>query len=99
MLYQQSTEEHVYLLFGIAQVFMGGDCMSRIIKEPVAPPRRDFMIDYSQGSSAFSFLSYRVKRSFIVLPKLADTSSEDACMVLVLASLLLTTLLLPWIVL
>jgi hypothetical protein len=86
MLYRQSTEEHVFSLFGIAQVFMEGDCMSRIvINEPFAPRRRHLIIDSRRRSTA--------------LPKLAATSGEDACMILVLVSLLLTTLLLPWIVL
>jgi hypothetical protein len=59
--------------------------MSRIIKEPFAPTPRHLIIDSRRRSTA--------------LPKLADTSSEDVCIVLVLASLLLITLLLPWIVL
>jgi hypothetical protein len=69
--------------------------MSRIIKEPFAPPRRHLIIDYRRITFFFS----RLQRSFIALPKLANASSEDICMVLLLVSLLVTTLLLPWIVL
>jgi hypothetical protein len=99
MLYRQSTEEHVFSLFGIAQVFMGGDCMSKIIKEPFAPPRRHFMINYRREFSRVSGLFCGLQRSSIALPKLANASSEDICMIVLLVSLLVTTLLLPWVVL
>lgn len=69
--------------------------MSKIIKEPFAPRRCHPMINYRRITFFFSGL----RRSSIALPKLATASSEDICMVLLLVSLLVTTLLLPWIVL
>jgi hypothetical protein len=69
--------------------------MSRIIKEPFAPRRRHRMIDYRR----VTFFSCRLKGSLVALPKLANPSREDICMVVLLVSLLVTTLLLPWIVL
>jgi hypothetical protein len=96
---RQSIAEHVYSLVEIAQLLIGGDCMSRIIKEPFAPQGRHVMINYRGEFSRISRLSYYLQRSFIALPKLANASSEDICMVLLLVSLLVTTLLLPWIVL
>ena len=70
--------------------------MPRIIKEPFAPRRRRPMIGYMGGwSRRWSWLDSAVVR----LQKLARASSEDICMVVLLACLLLTTLLLPWIVL
>jgi hypothetical protein len=69
--------------------------MATIIKEPFAPRRRHPMIDYRRITFFFSGL----QRSVIALPKLANASREDVCMVLLLVSLLVTTLLLPWIVL
>ena len=69
--------------------------MARIIKEPFAPRRRHPMIHYRRITFSFS----RLQRSFIALSKIANASSEDICMVLLLVSLLVTTLLLPWIVL
>ena len=99
MLYRHSTEEHVSLLFGIAQVFTGGDYMSRIMKEPFAPRKRHPMINYRRESSLVSRLSCALQRSSIAFPKLANASSEDICMIVLLVSLLVTTLLLPWVVL
>ena len=55
--------------------------MSRIIKEPFAPRRRHFMMDY---------------RGFFGIHKLIEASLEDLCMIVLLVSLALTTLLLPW---
>ena len=70
--------------------------MSRIIiKEPFAPRKRHRMIHYRRITFFFNHL----QRSFIALPKLTNASSEDICMIVLLVSLLLTTLLLPWIVL
>jgi hypothetical protein len=99
MLYRQSTEEHVFSLFETAQVFMGGDCMSRIIKEPFEPRRRHFIINYRREFSRVSGIFCRLQRSSIAFPKLANASGEDICMIVLLVSLLVTTLLLPWIVL
>ena len=99
MLYRQTTEEHVFSLFEIAQVFMGGDCMSRIIKEPFEPRRRHFIINYRREFSRVSGIFCRLQRSSIAFPKLANASGEDICMIVLLVSLLVTTLLLPWIVL
>jgi hypothetical protein len=73
--------------------------MSKIIKEPFAPRRRHLMIDYRRELSGVSFFSCRLKRSLVAVPKLANPSREDICMVVLLVSLLVTTLLLPWIVL
>jgi hypothetical protein len=73
--------------------------MSRIIKEPFAPRRRDLMIHYRRKLSRISHLSLGLQRSFISLQKLDSASREDICLVLLLVSLLVTTLLLPWIVL
>ena len=69
--------------------------MSRIIKEPFAPRRRHLMIDYRR----LTFFSCGLKRSVVAVPKLANASREEICMVVLLVSLLVTTLLLPWIVL
>ena len=70
--------------------------MPRIIKEPFAPRRRRPMIGYmGRWSRRWSWLDSAVVR----LQKLARASSEDICMVVLLACLLLTTLLLPWIIL
>jgi hypothetical protein len=93
MLYRQSIEEHLYLLFGITQL-IGGDSMSKIIKEPFAPRRCDPLINYRRESSRVSRLSFGLQ-----LRKLAIASSEDICMIVLLVALLVTTLLLPWIVL
>jgi hypothetical protein len=61
--------------------------MSRIIKEPLAPARRHFMIAYNQGRAPLASFSYSVKRSFIALPKLADAFARgrlyDPCFGLV----------------
>jgi hypothetical protein len=68
--------------------------MSKIIKEPFAPRRCEPMVNYHRESSRVSRLSCDLK-----LRKLANASSEDICMIVLLVSLLVTTLLLPWIVL
>ena len=99
MLYRLSIEEHPYLLFGIAQLLIGGDSMSKITKEPFAPRRCHPMISYRRESSRVSRLSCGLQRLFIGLRKLATASSEDICMIVLLVTLLVTTLLLPWIVL
>ena len=81
--------------------------MSRIIKEPFAPRRRQFMIDYRRELlmldyhrqlSGVSFFS-RLKASLVGVRKLAQAPLDDLCMIVLLVSLLVTTLLLPWIVL
>ena len=81
--------------------------MSRIIKEPFAPRRRHLMTDYRRellkmdyrrelsGLSCFS----RLKGSLVGTNKLAEASLDDLCMIVLLVSLAVTTLLLPWIVL
>ena len=70
--------------------------MQRIIKEPFAPRRRCPMIGYvGEWSRRWSWLDSAVVR----VQKLAGTSREDVCMVVLLVCLLVTTLLLPWIVL
>jgi hypothetical protein len=73
--------------------------MSKIIKEPFAPRRCHSMINYRRESSHVSRLSCGLQRLFIGLQKLANASSEDICMIVLLVTLLVTTLLLPWIVL
>ena len=79
--------------------------MSRIIKEPFAP-RRDLMtnyrrellkMDYRRELSGPSFFS-RLKGSLVGINKLAQASLDDLCIIVLLFSLLMTTLLLPWIV-
>jgi len=72
--------------------------MPRIINEPFAPRRRHLMINYRREFSRVSPLSCGLKRSSIASPKL-DASSEDICMIVLLITLLVTTLFLPWIVL
>lgn len=70
--------------------------MSRIIKEPFAPRRRGPTIGYvGAWSRGWSWLKSAVVR----VQKLADASREDVCIVIVLVCLLVTTLLLPCIVL
>ena len=70
--------------------------MSRIIKEPFAPRRRRPMIGYTgEWSRGWSWLDSAVVR----VQKLAEASREDVCIVVLLVCLLVTTLLLPWIVL
>ena len=70
--------------------------MSRFIKEPFAPRRRRPMIGYvGAWSRGWSWLDSAI----VGVQKLADASREDVCMVILLACLLVTTLLLPWIVL
>ena len=70
--------------------------MSRIIKEPFAPRRRRPIIGYTgELSRGWSWLDSAVVR----VQRLADAAREDVCMVILLICLLVTTLLLPWIVL
>jgi hypothetical protein len=70
--------------------------MTRIIKEPFAPPRRRSIVGYAgDWSRRWSWLDSAVVR----VQKLAEASREDVCMVVLLVCLLVTTLLLPWIVL
>ena len=70
--------------------------MSRIIKEPFTPRRRRPMIGHlGEWSRRWSWLDSAVVR----VKKLVDTSPEDVCIVVLLVGLLLTTLLLPLIVL
>jgi hypothetical protein len=73
--------------------------MSKIIKEPFAPRRCHPMINYRRESSRVSRLSWGLQRLFIGLRKLAHSSREDICIILLLVTLLVTTLLLPWVVL
>ena len=72
--------------------------MAKIIKEPFAPKRRHFMMDYHRQLSGVSFFS-RLKASLVRVHKLAQAPLDDLCMIVLLVSLLVTTLLLPWIVL
>ena len=70
--------------------------MSRIIKEPFAPRRRHFMMDYRRALSGVRSLPWGFKGSVIGIHKLAEASLEELCMVVLLVSSALTTLLLPW---
>ena len=81
--------------------------MRKIIKEPFAPRSRHLMmhyrrellmLEYHRRLSGGSFFS-RLKRSVFGVHKLAETSLDDVCMIGLLLSLLVITLLLPWIVL
>ena len=72
--------------------------MAKIIKEPFAPKRRHFMMDYHRQLSGVSFFS-RLKASLVGLRNLAQAPLDDLCMIVLLVSLLVTTLLLPWIIL
>lgn len=70
--------------------------MSRIIKEPFAPRRRRPMIGYlGAWSRKWSWLDSAV----VQVEKLAGTSPEDVCIMVLLVCLLVTTLILPLIVL
>jgi hypothetical protein len=71
--------------------------MSTIIKEPFSPPRRHLMIDYRWGWSGVISFCRRLEGSVFEATKLAAPSLEGLCIVVLLLSLLLTTLLLPWI--
>jgi hypothetical protein len=71
--------------------------MAKIIKEPFAPKRRHFMMDYHRQLSGISFFS-RLKASLVGLRNLAEAPLDDLCVIVLLVSLLVTTLLLPWIV-
>jgi hypothetical protein len=50
----------------------------------------------SGNGAAIGGLAY--KKRVVALLKLANTSRDDVCMIVLLVSLLVTTLLLPWIV-
>jgi hypothetical protein len=73
--------------------------MSRIIKEPFPPRRRHPMIHYRRELSRVTLFSCRLQRSVIALRQLANAYHEEICMAVLSISLLVTTLLLPWIVL
>jgi hypothetical protein len=61
--------------------------------------RELLMIDYHrQLSGGVGFFS-RLKGSLVGVHKLANASRDDVCMIVLLVSLLVTILLLPWIVL
>ena len=69
--------------------------MSRIIKEPFAPRRRRPIVGGAgEWSRKWSWLDTTV----VGVKKLAGTSPEDVCIVVLLVCLLVTTLLLPLIV-
>ena len=72
--------------------------MSRITKEPFAPRRHHFRLDQIGVRSVSSFYQ-RLLRSALRADRLAEPSVEDFCMVVLLLFLLLTTLLLPWVLL
>ena len=72
--------------------------MSRIIKEPFAPPRHRHIVDDIEVASVSS-LYQRLLRSVLRVNKLAEASLEDLCMVILLLFLLFTTVLLPWVLL
>jgi hypothetical protein len=70
--------------------------MSKIIKEPFAPRRRRPIIGFTgEWSRRRSWLDSAV----VEVQKLANAQREDVCMMILLLCLLVTTLLLPWIVL
>ena len=72
--------------------------MSRIIKEPVAPGRRHFMMGHLGVRNVSSFYQ-RLLRSALGADRLAEASLEDLCILVLLLFLLFTTLLLPWVLL
>jgi hypothetical protein len=80
--------------------------MSRLIKESFAPKRRDLMSDYRrellmvayhQQLSSVSFFSCPLQKSLVGVRNLAEASLADLSMIVLLGSLLVITLLLPWI--
>jgi hypothetical protein len=80
--------------------------MSRLIKEPFAPRRRYsmsnyrrelLMLDYHRHLRRVSFFSCRLKKLLVGVRKLAQGSVDDLSIVVLLVSLLVTILLLPWI--
>ena len=73
--------------------------MPKIIEEPFAPRRRHLIIDYRQAFSRVSSLPWRLKAPLVGIHKLAEAPLDDLCMIVLLVSLAVTTLLLPWIVL
>ena len=76
-------------------MFKRSSGMPRIIKEPFAPRRRRPIVGAGAWSRRWSWLDSAVVR----VQKFAEASREDVCMVILLVCLLVTTLLLPWIVL
>lgn len=72
--------------------------MSTIIKEPFEPRKHHFIADHVAVSNVNS-LYRRLKRSILRIDNLADASLEDLCILALLLFLLLTTLLLPWVIL
>jgi hypothetical protein len=52
--------------------------MAKIIKEPFAPKRRHFMMDYHRQLSGVNFLPWRLKASLVRLCNLAEAPLEDA---------------------
>jgi hypothetical protein len=71
--------------------------MSRIIKEPFEQPRGHLVFG-NVGEWTGDWWPGLQKR-VVALSKLANTSRDDVCMIVLLVSLLVTTLLLPWIAL
>jgi hypothetical protein len=73
--------------------------MAKIINEPFSPRRRQLMIDYRQAVNGLSFFPCRLKGSLVGFRNVAEASLDDLCMIVLLVSLLVTILLLPWMVL
>lgn len=71
--------------------------MSRIIKEPFEPRRRHLVFGNGAASSGDWWSS--LQGMLVGVPKLRNAAHEDICMVVLLVCLLITTLLLPWIIL
>jgi hypothetical protein len=65
--------------------------MSRIIKEPFEPRRRHIMFG-NVGEWTGDWWPCLQKR-VVAVPKLANASRDDVCMIVLLVSLLVTTLL------
>jgi hypothetical protein len=71
--------------------------MPRIIKEPFAPRRRHLIFgSCGKWNGGWWFA---LQRTILGVLNLTKASREDICMVVLLACLLLTTLVWPWIVL
>jgi hypothetical protein len=71
--------------------------MSTIIKEPFSPRTRHLIIDYRWGWSGVISFCRHLEGSVLGTAKLAAPSLEGVCIVVLLFSSLLTTLLLGWI--
>jgi hypothetical protein len=67
--------------------------MSTIIKEPFAPRRRHL----NNHGQELRLLCRRLYQSVVGARKLAEASREDRCMAVLVVSLLMVTLLLPWV--